>query len=135
MQTPDTVEAAFYAAFRALDLDAMRAVWSTADDAWCVHPGGGLILGTNAIVQSWAEIFAGAQPPRIETRHGGRIDADGLSIRLVTESIVSGGSRMADVLATNIYRRESAGWRLLAHHASLPLMGPGVQMQSKRQVH
>ncbi len=57
--------------------------------------------------------------------------------RLVEERIRPRGepaSAATRVLATNLYQRERGSWRLVAHHASLPLVkargadegGPGL---------
>ncbi len=122
-EDPHGAEEAFYAAFRELDLDLMQRVWLDSASASCIHPGGGLIQGSSAVLASWAEIFRDSAPPRIEHR---LIQASGderLAVHTVQEHVSSGaGRRQAVILATNIYALGEAGWQMLAHHASLPLV-------------
>jgi hypothetical protein len=122
-ETPTAAERAFYDAFVKRDLDAMRQVWSDAPTVACVHPGGGLLLGPDAIMQSWAEIFEGAIAPRIQVKalHV-RADVE-VAWHLVEEHIRSSDqARAATVISTNVYQRDAGGWRMHLHHASLPLV-------------
>lgn len=125
--SPEAAEAAFYGAFAATDLGAMAQVWVEGETAVCVHPGGGLLEGKDAVMQSWSEILTGAAPPRIEYRLISRIEAADLRVHLVEERIQAGADPAATpslVIATNVYARHAEGWRLSVHHASLPLMPP-----------
>ena len=137
-QTPDGAEAAFYAAFAATDLTAMDLVWQDGEDVVCVHPGGDLLRGKTAVMQSWVEILGGASPPRIDCRLLHRIVAPDLEIHLVEESIRASGdpdTTSNRVIATNVYARGASGWHLTVHHASLPLMAKRGTPDSGRQLH
>jgi ketosteroid isomerase-like protein len=117
-------ERAFYAAFAACDVEAMRLVWADSEETLCVHPGGPLLRGKDAVMQSWAEILGGASAPEVSHREIQRVAAGDLVIHTVEESIRPGDSDdpPTRIIATNVYRRTPAGWRMLAHHASLPVM-------------
>lgn len=120
---PDAVEAAFYAAFRDLDEDRMRAVWCDSEETSCIHPGGEWISGRAQILSSWRKIFHRAEPPRIDFRRLSAWLVDGLAVHTVEETIGGNeGARGTVVLATNVYRYEAGAWCMLAHHASLPLV-------------
>lgn len=137
-ESPDAAEAAFYDAFAATDLDAMAQVWLEGETAACVHPGGALLVGKAAVMQSWAEILTGATPPRIEYRLLNRILSADIQIHLVEERIQAGGdpeSATGLVIATNVYARGPQGWRLSLHHASLPLMPRRAAEGSERRLH
>lgn len=124
-ESPEAAEEAFYRAFAATDLTAMAHVWDSAGDARCIHPGGDLLSGVAAVLESWREIFSGAAAPRVQHRLLHRASAGDLSIHLVEEGIGPGGAGDGDltrVLATNVYRRTSDGWRMVLHHATLPLV-------------
>ncbi|MGD8310845.1 MAG: nuclear transport factor 2 family protein [Chromatiales bacterium] len=125
---PSEAEHAFYEAFSRLDLEAMGRLWADGDEVSCIHPGGHLIRGKDEVLQSWGEIFASASPPTIEYRSLSTQQADGLAVHLVEEMIRPSGQRSTEagrVLATNVYVLRDGAWRMLAHHASLPLVrGP-----------
>ena len=124
-QHPDQVEEAFYAAFARLDADAIGALLSNAQ-ASCIHPGGPLLEGKDAVLQSWREIFTSARPPTMAHRTLQRLEDGALAVHLVEERIRPSGeasTKAALVFATNVYVRDNGGWRLARHHASLPLMG------------
>jgi len=123
--SPEAAEQAFYAAFARLDAVAMADVWATAGPICCLHPGGPLLQGRAAVLQSWAEIFAGAQPPRLEWKRLSAVAGTDLAVHVTAEHIETGAptaARSARVVATNVFRREPAGWVLIEHHASLPVM-------------
>jgi hypothetical protein len=123
-QTADEAETAFYNAFRRTDLGVMGSVWLPGEQARCVHPGGDLLQGYGAVLASWRSIFAGAQMPTVRVRVLDRFDAGALSIHLVEERIGPAGQDedLTRVLATNTYLQTTDGWRLLLHHATLPLL-------------
>lgn len=134
--SPEAAETAFYEAFAATDLAAMGLVWR--EESVCVHPGGALLVGKSAVMQSWAEILGGAASPRIEHRRIHQIDAADLRIHVVQERIQPAGDPAATpslVIATNIYARDPGGWRLSIHHASLPLMPARSDKGSGRRLH
>ena len=120
---PEHAEDAFYTAFAKLDIVQMREVWSDADNISCIHPGGTLLLGRDAVLKSWAEIFHAHQPPKVSHRLIKTSRDHNLAVHIVEERVQSGDNdRQALVLATNIYTRTDNGWHMSAHHASLPLV-------------
>ena len=123
-QDSRAVEQAFYQAFEHCSLDEMRAIWLDDESAACVHPGGPLLRGTTRILSSWASIFSGASPPTIRHNEIQRVVTDDLAIHTVEELIAPNGddSDPTRVIATNVYQRTEAGWRMLTHHASLPMV-------------
>ena len=133
---PTSAEQAFYAAFRELDEQSMQSVWVDSGDASCIHPGGALLRGTDEILRSWREIFDEASPPRIEHRLIQASSDARLAVHTVEEKVRSGeGGRRAVILATNIYIFIEGGWRMLAHHASLPLVESTQPQQTKQPLH
>ncbi len=123
--TPAEAEAAFYAAFAAADLDAMMRVWADTDDTICIHPMGERLIGNAAIAASWSEIFRGDGSMRFELAETIDVSADSLAVRYVYEEISFGADfgERSRVLATNVFVRTDAGWRIHAHHGS-----PGVRV-------
>lgn len=127
--TPEELESAFYTAFEACDLASMGKVWHDDPRTRCIHPGGDLLQGYAAVMESWRSILASATPPVVHIRRLDQLRVDDVAIHLVEERIGPSGNRadLTRVLATNGYRRTADGWRLFMHHASLPLVRPGQQ--------
>ena len=123
--SPEQAEKAFYKAFIDRDLDAMRQVWSPQPEVACIHPGGGLLIGIEAIMVSWRDIFHGASAPQLRVRPVQVHVDNGTAIHIVEENIRSAEQgRQATVIATNVFRHDSDGWLMHLHHASLPLVEP-----------
>ncbi len=122
LSTPQSAEAAFYAAFAQCDFKAMEAVWAE-DGVVCIHPGTAALVGREAVMKSWANMLLNAEPPFIRINMLSRNCGSGLAVHVVEEHITSGYGDTASavvVVATNVYRHEGGGWRLLEHHASVP---------------
>ena len=115
----DTAEDAYYRAFERADLDAMRKVWEAGKDIECVHPMGPLLRG-DAVIASWAEMFATPQYVAIQRSNIQRHLSDDLVIHVLQEEILfrDGRQQPLHFIATNVYRRTVDGWRMIAHHAS-----------------
>jgi uncharacterized protein (TIGR02246 family) len=118
--TPDEVEARFYAALQKGDLEALMALWADDDEVACVHPGGPCVMGAAAIRASFEAIFAhNAIPVVPEQVH--RLHTLTAAVHHLVERITlttAEGSQTAWVLATNVYLKTAQGWRMVSHHAS-----------------
>ncbi len=136
--TPEAAQDAFYAAFAATDLVAMAEIWEEDTETLCIHPGGGPLKGKAAVMQSWMEIFSAAQPPSIEVEPVTSMTSGDLAVRVLVELIRPNG-RPAEapsrVLATNVFRFREGSWRLVEHHASLPLRVRPQQGDPDQRVH
>ena len=110
-QTPVEAEDVFYTSFLTLDADHMESIWSESPDLFCIHPGGELLRGRDAVINSWLDIFASSDPPKLEYRLLYNRREEKVAIHLVEENIRPSGSshRAAVVLATNIYVLEGEG--------------------------
>lgn len=122
----DEIEAQFYEALQAADIDKLMALWADDDEIVCVHPGGARVVGPRAIRASFEAIFAnGAVPARPEGVH--RLQWHGGALHHLQERIevrTAEGVQVAYVVASNVYVKTSQGWRLAAHHASPGLEEP-----------
>jgi ketosteroid isomerase-like protein len=118
--TPEAAEAAFYSAFESRSLDAMMAVWSQAEHIACIHPLAAALNGRGAVAAGWRSIFEAAGQFRVSAQLVHEIREPGQVLRIVHESLTIGHENEArpPILASNLYRRESDGWRMIMHHAS-----------------
>ena len=116
----DDVEAAFYEALQAGDIEQLMACWADEDDIVCVHPGGPRLVGAAAIRAAFEAMFANggvrAHPERLR-----QVESLGAPLHNVLERVdlvTAEGTQHAWVVATNVYFKTAQGWRLVAHHAS-----------------
>jgi ketosteroid isomerase-like protein len=122
---------AFYDAVETSDLDALENVVLTgplAESVTVVHPGWPVLRGRREVMRSYALIMANTEYihfflPDVEFAFDGDT-----ALVTCTENILTGGPAEADgsagalvgglVVATNVFRRTSDGWRLWVHHGS-----------------
>jgi ketosteroid isomerase-like protein len=128
------VNAAFYAAFSAGNIEELARLWADDDDVSCIHPGWPAIVGRTAVVGSWRDILASVNRPHITCREPyAIISGDGgwvLCVELV------GAMALA---ASNHFRCINGAWRLV-HHQSSPIaqivsQSPSDQSPPARQIH
>lgn len=116
----EAVEEAFYDAMRRGDLAAMMALWSDDEEVICIHPSGPRLVGLDAVRASWESILSGGgMEIRIRgvRAHVGAV----LAVHSVIETITvrgSHGTETVECVATNVFVKGPAGWRLLIHHAT-----------------
>ena len=120
MQSPEAAEAAFYAAFSGMNLQAMKSVWAEGADSLCIHPAGMPIAGYAAIMASWADILGGHQGVELQCEPISRLHGPDSMVSTVYEHFKPPGvtAPLAPVLATNVYRLLGGRWKLVVHHAS-----------------
>ena len=125
--TPEAAEAAFYAAFEARSLDAMMAVWAADDGIACIHPLAAPLNGRAAVAAGWRSMFEAAGQFRVQVELAQEMRDTGQVIRIVREYLIIGQETepRPPILATNVYRKEAGGWRMVLHHAS-PLQVGGT---------
>jgi ketosteroid isomerase-like protein len=133
--TAQDAENAFYEALERCDLEGMMAVWAEDEDIVCVHPGGPRLTGQDQLRESWARIFAAGPRARVHITNQVAISGMMLAVHSVHENFVIEGQRRGDtvpvpVVATNIYLRTAAGWRMIVHHAS---PAPGAAQPAPRE--
>ena len=118
--TAQDAENAFYEALERSDLEGMMAVWSEDEEIVCVHPGGPRLSGQDQVRQSWAKIFAGGTGPRVRITQQVAMSGMMIAVHSVHENFSVPGDPRAHVpvIATNVYLRTAAGWRMIVHHAS-----------------
>jgi uncharacterized protein (TIGR02246 family) len=118
--TAQDAEAAFYEALERADLELMMAVWSEDEEIVCVHPGGQRLAGQDPVRDSWRQIFAGGARARLHLTHQVAISGSMVAVHSVQENFSVPGEAMPlhSVVATNVYLRTAAGWRMVAHHGS-----------------
>ena len=116
----DEVEAAFYEALQAGDLERLMACWANEEEIICVHPGGPRLIGAVAIRNSF-EIMFGHGPIRSFPERLHKLETITSAVHNLIERVeiyTAEGAQIAFVTSTNVYMRTAEGWRMVAHHAS-----------------
>jgi len=129
--SPDEVEAAFYEALRAGNVERIMSLWADEDEIACIHPGGQRLRGAGAIRSAFEAMFAdgGQLDVKIASIH--RVDALVSAVHHVLETIevkTPHGVVPAYVLATNVYHKTAQGWRMVVHHASPGTAGEALEI-------
>ncbi len=116
----------FYRAVESGDLKKMQSVWLHEDWVRCLHPGWDLLVGWEAVEESWSTIF---ESSTIRTRVAisrplvhVRGDTAWVSCIEHVTATVDNDFATALVEATNIFVRHETRWRLVHHHTT-PLPG------------
>lgn len=109
--------AAFYAAFRAGDIEAMQRLWAESGVS-CIHPGWPVLVGRDSVMRSWQGILRAESRPAIDRREEIAIVA-GDEGRVLCLEVVGN----ATLAATNQFRRIDGVWRMTHHQASLVAEG------------
>ena len=124
--TAQDAETAFYEALERAALKAMMEVWAEDDEIVCVHPSGQRLTGQAQVREGWKQMFAGGAGLRVQASHQVVASSMMAEVRSVHENITVPGERRArpPIVATNVYFRTAAGWRMVAHHASPSAAAP-----------
>jgi uncharacterized protein (TIGR02246 family) len=128
--TAQDAENAFYEALEHGDLEAMMAVWAEDEEIICVHPTGPRLSGPDQVRESWAKIFSGGPGPRVHITQQVALTGMMIAVHSVHENFTMEGEARAQVpvVATNVYLRTAAGWRMIVHHASpAPAQTPAAE--------
>ncbi|MBP0460002.1 nuclear transport factor 2 family protein [Streptomyces montanisoli] len=128
----------FYEAMERGDLEVLSSLWvSEGDDGAdgsedltpsCVHVGWPVLTGRGEVLRSYALIMANTEYIQFFLTDVTVAVAADTALVTCTENILSGappeeGSELGPlvgqlVVATNVFRRTSGGWKLWSHHAS-----------------
>lgn len=126
----DALNTAFYEAMERGDLDALSELWLAGDNLGvsCVHPGWQVLSGRGEVLRSYALIMANTEYIQFFLTDVVVSVAGDTALVTCTENILSGGPAEESgalgplvgqlVVATNVFRRTTEGWRLWSHHGS-----------------
>jgi len=116
--TPQEAEDAFYDALEEGDLNQLLSVWSEADDICCLLPMYPMIQGRQDVADVFTELFSQGHGVALAIAHLSWIQTDDVAIHQVEETIQNPPPDTPPpppFYGTNIYRKDSTGWRLIVH--------------------
>ncbi|HET9380180.1 MAG TPA: nuclear transport factor 2 family protein [Streptomyces sp.] len=140
----EAANTAFYEALERGDFETLTSLWLTPSDLGvdetyhdpadtgvisCVHPGWPVLTGRGEVLRSYALIMANTEYIQFFLTDVHVSVTGDTALVTCTENILSGGPAPEGsdepgpllgqlVVATNVFRRTSDGWRLWSHHAS-----------------
>ena len=127
VEAVEEINTAFYEAMERGDFDAMSALW-LEDEISCVHPGWPVLSGRGEVLRSYALIMSHTEYIQFFLTDTKVSVIGDTALVTCTENILSGGPAEDGgelgplvgqlVVATNVFRRTSEGWRLWSHHGS-----------------
>jgi hypothetical protein len=100
----------FYIAFARGDSTAMDALWASAAEVTCIHPGWQALIGREAVMESWVAILA--SPPAVRCV-GARAFVYGTNAHVICYEGLGDGM----LVATNLFVLENEVWRMIHHQA------------------
>ena len=123
----------FYDAVNAIqrgDPAPMLALWSRADDATYCAPSGAMVHGWSALEGYWREAAARAaqaEPLMAAAQFVVMVLGDQLGYTVGVETVRRmDGSVLFVARATNVFRREAGGWRVVHRHADAAPFQPAA---------
>lgn len=104
---------AFYKAMREGDYAAMDRLWAERRTVTCTHPDWHMLIGRDAVMESWRVILTEHEPPAIWPVEVQAIVTGSTAMVLCTERIGS-----IELVASNGFVREGRNWRMLNHQSA-----------------
>lgn len=123
----------FYQALESLDMHAMSARWMHEDWVQCLHPGGTMLRGWEAVRSSWESIFRSTLQLRVEVSPPAvvlRGDVAWVSCQEKVSSAIGDQFMTALLQSTNIFGCVRGRWMLVHRHTSV-LPGPPMAEASQ----
>src|SRR5215469_16339679 len=117
LTSPQDAAIAFYHAFEGKDIEMMMAAWAEDEDIVCVHPGGPRLVGYEAARAGWAQLFAGDTKLSLKLDEIVVSETVGLALQSAIEHVTlrEEPKPRGAAIATNVFLRPPAGWRLVVH--------------------
>jgi ketosteroid isomerase-like protein len=113
--------ALFYKTLETLDLPGMEDLWLHEEFVRCVHPGWDVLVGWEAVRDSFEQIFEGTRWIRVTPTAVDVLVFGAVGLVACTENITDtnhGDVGLAVAQATNVFQRVGGKWRIVVHHAS-----------------
>ncbi|MGB5339215.1 MAG: nuclear transport factor 2 family protein [Gammaproteobacteria bacterium] len=115
--TPQDAEDAYYDALEEADLERLLSIWADTDDICCMLPMYPMVQGHAEVKDVFTHLLERGGVA-LAVNHLSWIETDDIAIHQVQETIQdtpAGTPQALPFYGTNIYRKDSSGWRLIVH--------------------
>ncbi len=113
------------------DAAPVVALWSEADDVTYAGPFGGFFVSNAAVTDAFRESAALNLRGRIDVSDVQFVETADMGYSVCTEHgidhVIDGQLVSLTHRATNIFRREESGWRMVHHHTDLSAPADSAQ--------
>lgn len=118
-----SVQATFYDSIHARDPAMMERVWVTESYVQAVHPNQPVQQGWKEVAEGWQNLLGIFEEVEVSMPHP-QLRTSGDMAWLVGEEafrakLTSGEELQERLLATRVFERSDAGWRVVHHHVSI----------------
>ena len=117
---------AFYVAFLSGDYSAMESLWSRNSPVSCIHPGWHHLIGRDVVMESWQSILHNAEIPDMNYSNA-VASVYGETAVVICYEIFS----EALLVATNVFVREEAHWKIVHHQSGGSSEMPDVEQSDE----
>ena len=114
---------AFYVAFLSGDYDAMESLWAHNAPVSCIHPGWHHLMGRDVVMESWQSLLQNAELPDMNYSNAVASVYGDTAVVICYETFPE-----ALLVATNVFVREEADWKLVHHQSGGSSEMPDLEM-------
>ena len=126
---------AFYATFAVGDVVGMDSLWSQSAPVSCIHPGGGILVGRDHVMDNWRAILESHNTDGIACADATAHVAGDMAWVTCFEVIEDGnGGSSGFLAATNVFVREGRTWKMVHHQAGPTTARPTAQPEPQKAV-
>jgi ketosteroid isomerase-like protein len=132
MPTMRQAHDAFYTALNAVwagDIEPMRAAWSEQPDVTLLPPFGDRLQGPGPVIEQFQRLIDMGMGGDVRDCDAICVESDAMGYSVCVEeghTVLDGETIPVRHRATNVFRKEADGWRLVHHHTDLaPDLGSG----------
>jgi len=120
-ETPQEAEDAYYDALEEGNREQLLSIWADSDDICCLLPMYPLVQGRAAVEEVFAHLLSPGQGVSLSINHLHWIETGDIAIHQVEEmlqNVPPDRQPPPPFYGTNVFRKDSSGWRLLLHQNS-----------------
>ena len=114
---------AFYVAFLSGDYRAMESLWARNFPVSCIHPGWHHLMGREVVMESWQSLLNNADLPDMSYSNAVASIYGDTAVVICYETFPE-----ALLVATNVFVREEANWKIVHHQSGGASEMPDIEL-------